>query len=113
VSLRVEPVATVGRFRERRKRRSVDETENERFVPKAPQTLPAITQAPEQTERTELNSRYRPNSVFLAHLIATRDEFPQTRFKRRREPEHGADVYRATAALPRLRDVGHVLSTEL
>ncbi|WP_208999119.1 hypothetical protein [Roseibium sediminis] len=111
--LRVDPVSALGRSTVRRKRRSVAETETERFAPRQPEHLPVATQAPEPIERVDLNARYRPNSVFLAHLIATRDQFPQTRYRRQREPEHGADVYRATAARPRQREVGHVVSTEL
>ncbi|SHM96270.1 hypothetical protein SAMN05444272_3617 [Roseibium suaedae] len=58
-------------------------------------------------------ARYRPNSVFLAHLIATRDHDPQTRTKRQTEPENGVRTYRETAASPRKRAAGYVLSTSL
>jgi hypothetical protein len=34
---------------------------------------------------------------FLAHLIATKQQFPQTRARRRAEPEQAATAYRATA----------------
>lgn len=56
--------------------------------------------------------RYRPSIPFLAHLIATRDGDAQTRFKRQCEPEVGANKYRETAASPRRREAGHVLSRE-
>jgi len=36
---------------------------------------------------------------FLAHLIATKDQLPQTRERRRAEPNEALTAYRATAAL--------------
>lgn len=41
---------------------------------------------------------YRP-AAFLAHLIATKDQLPQTRERRRGDPREAIAAYRATAAL--------------
>jgi hypothetical protein len=41
-----------------------------------------------------------PSAPFLAHLIATARQAPQTRFRRRAEPEQAAAAY---AAAPRAR----------
>jgi len=41
---------------------------------------------------------YRP-AAFLAHLIATKDQLPQTRDRRRVEPHEAIAAYRATEAL--------------
>jgi len=45
----------------------------------------------------------RADASFLVHLIATRRELPQTRARRRAEPQEAARVYRAAAtqAAPR------------
>jgi len=40
--------------------------------------------------------RYAP---FVAHLVATKDQHPQTRERRRAEPRDALAAYRATAAL--------------
>jgi hypothetical protein len=41
----------------------------------------------------------RGDAAFLAHLIATREQLPQTRVKRRAEPEEAIAVYRAMSSL--------------
>jgi len=41
---------------------------------------------------------YRP-AVFLAHLIATKDQLPQTRERRRAEPNEVIAAYRTAEAL--------------
>lgn len=41
---------------------------------------------------------YRP-AVFLAHLIATRDQAPQTRERRRASPQEATAAYRSMAKL--------------
>jgi len=46
----------------------------------------------------EIQTGYR-NAAFLAHLIATKDQHPQTRERRRAEPNEALAAYRATAAL--------------
>jgi hypothetical protein len=38
-------------------------------------------------------------AAFLAHLIAVKDQFPQTRERRRAEPGEAAAAYRAVAAM--------------
>ncbi len=40
-------------------------------------------------------------AAFLAHLIATKEQLPQTRERRRAEPGEAIAAYRATAALER------------
>lgn len=41
----------------------------------------------------------RGDATFLAHLIATKAQAPQTRAKRRAEPEEAIAAYRKVAAL--------------
>jgi hypothetical protein len=43
----------------------------------------------------------RRDAAFLAHLIATRAQVPQTRARRRAEPAEALAVYRHVAGLPR------------
>ncbi|WP_417671238.1 hypothetical protein [Roseibium sp.] len=71
-----------------------------------------VTENPVEQEHDRFVARYRPNATFLAHLIATRDGDPQTRFKRQTEPEIGTSRYRETAASPRKRAAGHVIAME-
>lgn len=109
--MRVNPVTSAGRANVRRKRPSVGETESERqstFASHLPATLEPVL----ERQQEAFTGRYRPNSIFLAHLIATRDGEPQTRSRRQTEPLNGVNTYRATAALPRQRGAGHVLKTE-
>jgi hypothetical protein len=42
------------------------------------------------------NHRYAP---FVAHLVATKDQHPQTRERRRADPHDAVAAYRAAAAL--------------
>ena len=42
-------------------------------------------------------------AAFLAHLIATKDQLPQTRERRRAEPTEAIAAYRATAELTNWR----------
>ena len=42
--------------------------------------------------------RTRPQADFLAHLIATREQLPQTRERRRAEPSVAVNLYAATSA---------------
>ena len=44
--------------------------------------------------------RTRPQADFLAHLIATREQLPQTRERRRAEPRDVIAVYAAAVAGP-------------
>jgi hypothetical protein len=50
----------------------------------------------------------RPQAAFLAHLIATAQQAPQTRARRRAEPELASASY--TAACARRLDAGRLLS---
>ncbi len=49
---------------------------------------------------SEPSVNYR-DAAFLAHLIATKEQLPQTRERRRAEPGDAIAAYRATAALKR------------
>ncbi len=51
-------------------------------------------------ERSAVLSR-RPQAAFLAHLIATKDQAPQTRARRRAAPEDVTGTYLAATALHR------------
>jgi hypothetical protein len=42
--------------------------------------------------------RPRPSATFLAHLVATAQGAPQTRQRRRANPDHAATLYAAAAA---------------
>jgi hypothetical protein len=109
--VRVNPVTSTGRANVRRKRPSVGETESERrtvFSAHVPAPLEPVL----ERKQDVFAGRYRPNSIFLAHLIATRDGELQARSGRQTEPLTGVNTYRATAALPRQRGAGHVLKTE-
>ncbi len=53
---------------------------------------------------TPTAATYKPSeshrqAAFLAHLIATKDQLPQTRERRRAEPAEAIAAYRAGAAL--------------
>jgi hypothetical protein len=58
-----------------------------------------VTLAP-SIDASEGQPGYR-NVAFLAQLIATKDQHPQTRERRRAEPTDVLAAYRATAALSR------------
>jgi hypothetical protein len=47
----------------------------------------------------------RAHAAFLVHLIATRRELPQTRARRRAEPDEAARAYRAGLDRPAPRPV--------
>jgi hypothetical protein len=71
-----------------------------------PQTAPAESRAliaiapAAQAERSWTRTRH-PGAPFLAHLIATQMQAPQTRARRRAEPQEAIALYRAaTAAVP-------------
>ena len=57
--------------------------------------LVALSPLTSSAERM-LSCRYAP---FLAQLVATKDQHPQTRERRRAEPDVAVAAYRATAAL--------------
>jgi hypothetical protein len=76
-------------------------TTGERAEPDCPaptsegRALIPLAPVPELSER---QSGYR-NASFLAHLIATKYQHPQTRERRRAEPDEVLAAYRATVAL--------------
>lgn len=110
--MRVNPVSALGRSIVKRKRPEPAETGTRPEAEKA-FAVPVPVEPQVARDTAGLSARYLPNSIFLAHLIATRDFEPQTRFKRQTEPERGSESYRATAALPRQRAAGYLLSTSL
>lgn len=57
-----------------------------------------VTLAPAVTPPPSLNYR---EASFLAHLIATKDQAPQTRERRRADPSEAIAAYRAASALIR------------
>jgi hypothetical protein len=56
-----------------------------------------VALAPAAASR-EAPQAYR-QAPFLAHLLAVKDQHPQTRERRRAEPDEALAAYRATAAL--------------
>jgi hypothetical protein len=110
--VRVNPVSSAGRANVRRKRPSPGEGDGERRAQDFASHLPVPLQPALEREQAAYSTRYRPNSVFLAHLLATRDSDLQTRNIGQSEALTGVNSYRATAALPRRRAAGHLLKTE-
>lgn len=109
--MRVNPVSATGRAIVRRQRPSSGETRSGSegdfagYLPPPPE--------PEHRSEPETFFRdYHPNSVFLAHLLASGEIELQERPRRRSGPELCADAYRATAALPRQRAAGHLIRTD-
>ena len=109
--MRVNPVTSAGRANVRRKRPATGETASERQNSFAAH-LPVQAQPVLERDQQAFTSRYRPNSIFLAHLIATRDFDIQAGAPRPDESLNGTNSYRAVAALPRRRAAGHLLKTE-
>ena len=62
-----------------------------------PQSRAVVTAALPDSQASVTPS-YRP-ALFLAHLIATRDQAPQTRERRRASPGDATAAYRAMARL--------------
>jgi hypothetical protein len=56
--------------------------------------------SPVEPEAAPLRWYRHPEAAFLAHLIATAQGLPQTRARRRAEPEAACAAYRAAARLP-------------
>lgn len=109
--MRVNPVSATGRSIVRRQRPSSGETQSGSqgdfagFLPPPPET--------EHRNEPETFFRdYHPNSVFLAHLLASGEVELEERPRRRSVPELCSDAYRATAALPRQRAAGHLVRTD-
>jgi len=56
--------------------------------------------APTDRDNGRLRANRRPNADFIAHLIATSAQAPQTRARRRAEPEQAIAAYRALGQWP-------------
>ena len=63
-----------------------------------------------ETRETSYSRLHRTNAAFLAQLIATRDNMPQTRARRRAAPAQAIDAYRTTERQPRHMEAGRVLA---
>ncbi|MTI44095.1 hypothetical protein E1178_10800 [Roseibium hamelinense] len=96
-----------------KRKQPADEKEQERQRPKRDFKAPLVVEPAIVREHNIYTKGFRPNSVFIAHLIATRDRDPQTRTNWRVDPQEGNDTYREIAARPRRRQAGHVVSTSL
>ena len=66
----------------------------EAAAPKTESRALIAIEAPRRSERTAPSAR-RPVAAFLAQLIATQMQAPQTRARRRAEPEEAIAVYRS------------------
>ena len=71
------------------------------LIPLAPVVQPAASSQP----------ACRANADFVAHLIATRIQAPQTRVRRRAEPQHAIAAYGAVGQWP--TRAGRALSRSL
>ncbi len=69
----------------------------------APESRALVAVDPPARTDTLLVIRGRPLAPFLAHLIATDLQLPQTRERRRGEPEQAIAAYAAQAITPRGR----------
>jgi hypothetical protein len=75
-----------------------------RAEPSRPEALPVRGQAlvcvtpSEAAGRPAPYSSARPSAAFLAHLIATREQAPQTRERRRAGPGEAAAIYGAVGS---------------
>ena len=74
--------------------------EPEAAIPAASESRALVALAP-QADVPDAQSGYR-NVAFLAQLIATKDQHPQTRERRRAEPTVALAAYWATDALDRI-----------
>ncbi|MEJ8476339.1 hypothetical protein [Roseibium algae] len=113
--MRIEPVKTLGRSNLKRRGWYWDDDRRENRREKHPFQIALV---PTETNRLEeeqdrFTGRYRPNSTFLTHLIANRDnDEAQTNFMRQTASAIGTSRYRETAASPRKRAVGHLIAIE-
>jgi len=73
-------------------RQAADEA-HDTAPPEQSRALIAI-EAPRRSEHAPQSER-RPSATFVAHLIAMRMQAPQTRARRRAEPEEAVAVYRS------------------
>jgi hypothetical protein len=73
-----------------------DETVNEAALTGAPACRALVVVASQPRESA---ARPHRNAQFVAQLIATRTQAPQTRARRRAEPREAVEAYRAVASL--------------
>jgi hypothetical protein len=59
-----------------------------------------LSVAPPGPTRDPSDLNRRPYAGFLAHLIATAEQLPQTRERRRAEPAEAIAAYRTASAAP-------------
>jgi len=109
--VRIDPISRVGRFTLGRGYTSHHGEREPEQDDGRDRRVPVVVSVQEGYDRPDLPARYRPNAVFLAHLIAMKEDFPQTRSFLREEPAVGSKVYRKTAARPRVRESGQLVST--
>jgi hypothetical protein len=69
----------------------------------APESRALVAVDPPARSETSLVIRHRPLATFVAQLIATDQQLPQTRERRRAEPEQALAAYAAQAIAPRAR----------
>jgi len=62
--------------------------------------LTPIDRAPAAVSAKIAQATSRPHADFIAHLIATSAQAPQTRARRRAAPEQAIAIYRACGQLP-------------
>jgi hypothetical protein len=74
-------------------------------------TTALVPVAPERHTSRPLASYQRGNADFIAHLIATAAQAPQTRARRRAEPEQAIAAYSALGQWP--SEAGGALSRSL
>jgi len=71
--------------------------------PTAPKTVqvfvPVRPAEPADSRERYVPRHQRPDAAFLAHLIATKEHAPQTRERRRAEPQTAVAIYGAAVAL--------------
>jgi hypothetical protein len=61
-----------------------------------PESRALVVTAPAEVQTSTVNYR---RAAFLAHLIATKDQLPQTRQRRRAEPAEAIATYRMVQAI--------------
>jgi hypothetical protein len=71
----------------------------------------ALVALAKSSDRTDMCAAKRPRADFIAHLIATSAQSPQTRTRRRATPEEATAIYRALGQAPIL--AGRTLSRSL
>ena len=69
-------------------------TETENAASDTSGTALIVLEAPQRSERPPQSARH-PSAPFVAHLLATRMQAPQTRARRRAEPAEAIAVYRS------------------